>query len=141
MEQAAKRHRFFPFEHRHQPLLPKDVFFRRLIYATLLDIAIVAAWVVIGMIGYKITVPKMSWINAFLNAAMIAGGMGPIYQFRRATEIAKLFGGMYAILSGILILTVFGILAAPIFHRFLHRFHLEPADEGEEDSKQGQKKV
>lgn len=136
MDQVKTRRRFFSFEHRHQPLLPKDVFVRRLIFVALLDIAIVAAWVVIGMIGYKLTVPKMSWINAFLNAAMIAGGMGPIYQFRRATEIAKLFGGMYAILSGILILTVFGILAAPIFHRFLHRFHLEPADEGEDKDKE-----
>ena len=134
MEQAAGPRRFFRFEHRYQPLLPKDVFVRRLIYAALLDIAVVAAWVVIGMIGYKLTVHKMSWINAFLNAAMIAGGMGPVYQFRRATLIAKLFGGLYAILSGILILTVFGILAAPIFHRFLHRFHLEGEEEGGEKS-------
>jgi hypothetical protein len=135
MDQIKKRHHFFPFEHRHQPLLPKDVFFRRLIYAALLDILIVAAWVVIGIIGYKLTVPKMSWMNAFLNAAMIAGGMGPIYQFKRATEIAKLFGGLYAIMSGILILTVFGILAAPIFHRFLHRFHLDGAEEDVDQEK------
>lgn len=39
-----------------------------------------------------------------------------------ATE-AKLFASAYAIFSGLLFITVLGILLTPFVHRILHRFH------------------
>ena len=79
------------------------------------------------MIGYHL-LGDLNWIDSFLNTAMIVGGMGPVDTL--VDPAAKVFAGVYAILSGVLFLALFGILAAPIFHRFLHRFHLESYENG-----------
>ncbi len=78
--------------------------------------------------GYHL-LANLTWVDSFLNAAMIVGGMGPVDTLY--SEAAKVFAGVYAILSGVLFLAIFGIMAAPIFHRFLHRFHLEISEDGE----------
>jgi hypothetical protein len=65
----------------------------------------------------------MSWIDAFLNAAMLMGGMGPVNVLH--SDGAKVFAGMYALYCGLVELIAIGIFAAPIVHRFLHHFHLE----------------
>jgi hypothetical protein len=67
----------------------------------------------------------MSWIDAFVNAAMILSGMGPMLPIN--TYGGKMFAGFYAIYSGIALISIAGIIFAPVFHRFLHRFHLENA--------------
>ncbi len=41
------------------------------------------------------------------------------------TNSGKIFASFYALYSGIILLASVGILAAPLFHRLLHRFHLE----------------
>ncbi len=110
------------YERRHEPLLPARRFAHRLLAATLVGMALLAFWVFLGMLGYHRLAP-MSWLDAFLNAAMIVGGMGPVDVL--TTGAAKIFAGVYAILSGVVILGVFGLLWMPVFHRFLHRFHLE----------------
>jgi len=51
--------------------------------------------------------------------------MGPVTPLQ--TNAGKIFASVYAIYSGVVLLASVGVLAAPIFHRFLHRFHL--ADE------------
>jgi hypothetical protein len=38
---------------------------------------------------------------------------------------AKLFASGYALFSGIVFLSAVGIVLAPVFHRILHKFHLE----------------
>jgi len=53
---------------------------------------------------------------------MILGGMGPVDRMK--TDAAKIFASIYAIYSGVILLASVGVLAAPIFHRFLHNFHL-----------------
>jgi hypothetical protein len=52
--------------------------------------------------------------------------MGPVDLLQNSP--AKVFAGFYAILSGVIFLSVFGFLVAPVFHRFLHRFHLDGDD-------------
>lgn len=118
----SKRYRPLRFEHRSQPLLPRRAYLRRVIYAAGMSISILLAWVLAGMIGYHL-LAGLTWIDSFLNAAMIVGGMGPVNLL--VNPAAKIFAGVYAIMSGVLFLAIFGILAAPIFHRFLHGFHLE----------------
>ncbi len=56
---------------------------------------------------------------------MILGGMGPVNPLQ--TVAGKLFASFYALFSGVVFIAAMGVLAAPIFHRFLHHFHL--ADE------------
>jgi hypothetical protein len=53
---------------------------------------------------------------------MILGGMGPVDRLE--TPAGKIFASFYALYSGVVLLASVGVLAAPIFHRFLHHFHL-----------------
>lgn len=76
----------------------------------------------IGMVGYH-HFEKMSWVDAFANAAMILSGMGPLGPL--TTNAGKLFAGFYALFSGLVFIVVTGILLAPAAHRLMHRFHME----------------
>ncbi len=75
-----------------------------------------------GMFGYRYF-EEMSWVDAYLNAAMILSGMGPVQTLQ--TEAGKIFAGSYALFSGILFLVTIAIVFAPVVHRFFHGFHLE----------------
>jgi hypothetical protein len=77
------------------------------------------------MMGYHFF-ESQSWLDAFLNAAMIMGGMGPVSAF--TTNAGKLFAGFYALYSGLGLLVTIGFIAAPLLHRFFHYFHLDIAD-------------
>ncbi len=110
------------FEHHHEKLLPRHAFLRRLVKYALISLSIVIASLVIGMIGYHM-LEGYSWVDSFLNAAMLMGGMGPVGTLH--TDGGKVFAGIYALYCGFIVLVAVGIFAAPIFHRFLHHFHLE----------------
>ncbi len=84
----------------------------------------------IGILGYHF-LERLSWLDSLLNASMILGGMGPVAELQ--TRAGKVFASLYAIFSGIFFLVVAGIVIAPIFHRILHRLHLdEDIDEGDD---------
>jgi hypothetical protein len=76
----------------------------------------------LGMLGYH-WFAQMSWLDAFVNAAMLLSGMGPLDPLQ-STQ-ARLFAGFYALYSGLALITSTGIIFAPLIHRFLHKFHLE----------------
>lgn len=75
-----------------------------------------------GMIGYH-TFENMSWVDAFVNAAMILSGMGPMGQL--STSGGKIFAGMYALFSGLFFILIVGVIAAPAVHHFFKKIHLE----------------
>ena len=79
----------------------------------------------IGVVGYH-EFEAMDWLDAFLNAAMILGGMGPVDQLH--TSVGKLFAGMYALFSGLVFLVAAGLFFSPLVHRLLHKFHFEAED-------------
>ena len=54
---------------------------------------------------------------------MILGGMGPVDPLRN--DAAKLFAGVYALYSGLVVLVAAGVIFAPIFHRIVHGLHLD----------------
>jgi hypothetical protein len=83
----------------------------------------VAVSLAIGMLGYHYF-EQLAWLDSFLNAAMLLGGMGPIEQ--PATSAGKLFAGMYALYCGLAVIVVASVIFAPVVHRVFHRFHLEP---------------
>ena len=112
------------YEHHKQPLASQSVFARRVARNGLIGAALILIALGIGMLGYHY-LEGLSWIDSLLNASMILGGMGPVNQLQ--TVAGKLFASFYALFSGVVFIAAMGILAAPIFHRFLHRFHL--ADE------------
>src|SRR5437660_12067033 len=114
------------FEHRRQPLLPRRVFYGRLAHSAGIGLLIILGSLAIGMAGYHF-LEKMSWLDAFVNAAMILSGMGPLGPLQ--TSAGKFFAGSYALFSGLAFITSIGVVFAPVFHRFLHRFHLEEKEQ------------
>ena len=117
------------FEHHHEKLLPRRIFLRRLAKYALISLSLILASLVIGMVGYRV-LEGYSWVDSFLNAAMLMGGMGPVGILH--SDAGKVFAGIYALYCGLIELVAIGIFAAPILHRFLHHFHLE----GEHKQKQ-----
>jgi hypothetical protein len=113
------------FEHHSEPLAPQEVFARRMLRYSLATAGIILFSLTIGILGYHYF-ESLSWIDSLLNASMILGGMGPVNALQ--TNAGKLFASFYALYSGIILLASVGILVTPIFHRFMHRFHLELED-------------
>lgn len=113
------------YERKHQPLLSKLQFYRRLLWHV--GIAMVAAVVslVIGMAGYMVT-EHMSWVDAFLNVSMLLGGMGPVNPPQ--TTAGKLFAGVFALYAGLLFIVSAALVMTPAVHRVLHHFHLNDKD-------------
>ena len=114
------------YEHHSQPLIPRRQFLRRMFNHSLGALVVILAALGIGVLGYR-HFEGLSWIDALLNASMILGGMGPVDALR--TDTGKIFASFYALYSGIILLASVGVLGAPLFHRVLHRFHLEMAGE------------
>jgi hypothetical protein len=104
------------------PLLPKREYLVRFVRSLGLGLSIIAICLGIGMFGYHF-LEKLSWIDAFLNAAMILSGMGPVATLQ--TDAGKLFAGFYALFSGLALISIIGIIMAPVVLRFLHKFHLD----------------
>ena len=108
------------FENRQaRPLSPAH-FGRRVAKHTLLGGAVLMGSLFAGMVGYAYF-EQLSWLDAFLNASMLLGGMGPVDAPQ--TPGGKLFAGLYALYSGLVFLVVGGVVLAPFLHRLLHRFH------------------
>jgi len=110
------------FEHRTQPMLTPREFLARMAHSGIVALALIAVSLFIGIAGYRIF-EGLSWIDAFLNAAMLLGGMGPVNP--PASFGGKLFAGLYALYCGLAVIIVAGIVLAPVAHRILHRFHIE----------------
>lgn len=110
------------FERRNQRLASRKVFLARLAYSIVFGLIIIAFALVIGMIGYHIF-EKMSWVDAFVNAAMILSGMGPLTPL--VSNGGKIFAGFYALFSGLAFILIVGIIFSPAVHRLFHKFHIE----------------
>lgn len=82
--------------------------------------ALLATSLAVGMIGYR-TLEGMSWIDAFLNAAMLLGGMGPVNPPQ--SHGGKLFAGLYALYAGLVFIATAALLFTPVLHRMIHHFH------------------
>ena len=80
-----------------------------------------AGTLAIGMAGYH-WFEGMSWLDAYLNAAMILGGMGPVAGIH--SPAGKLFAGSYALFAGMVFLVGVGVGLTPVLHRAFHRFHV-----------------
>ena len=114
--------RLFRFEHRSNPLASHAVFLGRVARSALAALIMIAIALGLGMGGYMAT-ENMSALDAFLNASMLLGGMGPVDALH--TENGKLFAGSYALFCGLLIVIASGVILAPILHRVLHALHVE----------------
>ena len=90
-----------------------------------LGAGLIAASLIVGMAGYHF-LERLDWLDAFLNAAMILSGMGPLAPVH--STAGKLFAGLYALYSGFAVLIITGIAFGPVVHRMLHRLHADERD-------------
>ena len=116
----------FNFDYKGAPLASHTQFVGRMLVNILVALVLVAIAMGIGMWGYMST-EGMKPIDAFLNSAMLLGGMGPAGPDLQ-TEGGKLFAGIYAIGCGLVLVLVSGIVLAPVFHRVLHALHVDDDD-------------
>lgn len=110
------------FERRGQAVASRGRFIARMAIAIGLWSILTLGGLAVGIAGYA-GFEGMSFVDAYVNAAMILSGMGPIGELK--TTAGKVFAGSYAILSGLIIVIATGFVLAPIFHRILHHFHVE----------------
>ncbi len=108
------------YEHRGQPLLSTKAFRRRLLRHFGVGLLILVGSLALGMAGYAYF-EGLGWLDSFLSAAMLLGGMGPVGA--PVTPGGKLFAGFYALYAGMVFLVAAGVILAPIGHRLLHHFH------------------
>ena len=121
------------YEKRGDKVLAWEHFVQRLIRHGIIAVVLIAVSLGMGMGGYMLF-EGLGVVDAFLNASMLLGGMGPVATI--ASTGGKLFAGFYALYSGLVFLVVAGLLLAPVVHRVLHRFHWEISEGNDNKSQQ-----
>ena len=119
---GADSQSWLEWEKHHQPLLPAPLFIMRMVRWAGAAVVVVVVSLLAGVCGYHFF-EKLPWLDSLLNASMILGGMGPVDPVK--TQAGKLFASFYALYSGLALITIAGLLLAPVVHRFLHKFHLQ----------------
>lgn len=108
------------YEHKRQQPVARSTFVRRLVGHFGVALALISLSLGLGMLGY-VLLEHLSWMDAFLNAAILLGGMGPVNMPQTST--GKLFAGCYAMYSGLVFIVTTALLLTPVLHRVIHRFH------------------
>ncbi|MBP8310072.1 MAG: hypothetical protein KAY46_22550 [Burkholderiaceae bacterium] len=108
------------YEARGHPPLSRARFMRRLALHGLAAAGRLLGSLALGMAGYA-TYEGLHWRDAFLNAAMLLGGMGPVDPPR--SDGGKVFAGLYALYAGLVFLVSVNLVLTPIVHRLMHKFH------------------
>lgn len=100
-------------------------FHRRFLGALGWAMVLIGCSLSLGVLGYHF-IGGLRWVDALLDASMILSGMGPVSTL--ASDGAKVFASLYALFSGLMLIGATGIVLSPVFHRVLHKFHIEQGD-------------
>lgn len=125
------------YENKNQKLISQSSFRRRVLRNILLFLILLIVSLFIGMLGYH-NLGELNWVDSFLEACMILGGMGPVSPPKN--DAVKIFAGCYAIFCGVLFLSGITFLISPFWHRELHKFHLADEEDEEEENKKSKRK-
>jgi len=111
-------------------LAPKKIFYKRIWTNALFAMLIMSICLLIGVVGYKLTIPAFDWFDSLLNVSIILSGIRPMINANiMLTNQAKVFPSVYALFSGIALISTIGILFAPLGHQFFHQLYLEDQDQ------------
>ncbi len=110
------------YETHRQQLLPLPDFVKRLLFHVAAALVLLGGSVALGMAGYM-HFERLSAIDAFLDTAMLLGGMGPVHV--PVTDGGKLFASCFALYAGLAFVAIPALVLSPLVHRVLHRFHLD----------------
>jgi hypothetical protein len=108
------------YESRTQKPVSRAHFTRRLLAHIAIAIGLIAVSIAIGMWGY-VALEHLAPLDAFLNATMLLGGMGPVNP--PVTPPGKLFAGCFALYAGLVFIVTAALLFTPLLHRLMHHFH------------------
>lgn len=108
------------YEHHSARPVSRRRFVQRLVVHLSVAMVVVAGSLAMGMCGYRYF-EGLPWLDAFLNSAMLLGGMGPVDELH--TPGGKFFAGLYSLYCGLVFLVTAGLLLTPVVHRILHTFH------------------
>ena len=111
------------YESKVQKPLTSSVFVRRMLLHGLLIGGLLVVSLGGGILGYA-TFEHLPVLDAFLNAAMLLGGMGPVNA--PVTAAGKLFAGLYALYAGLVFIVSAALIFTPVIHRIMHKFHWDP---------------
>lgn len=114
-----------PYERKHQPPVSRAVFARRMARHGVAALGLLLVSLALGMAGY-VVFEHLAPLDAFLNTAMLLGGMGPVDLPK--TPAGKLFAGLFALYAGLVFIATAALLFGPLLHRVLHRFHWDEKD-------------
>lgn len=104
---------------KHKPISP-GAFASRLAKHLAAALGLLGVSLGVGMFAY-VELEKLPPVDAFLNAAMLLGGMGPVNA--PSTTAGKIFAGWYALYAGLVFIVTAALILTPILHRILHKFH------------------
>ena len=110
------------YESINQAVITRHDFLRRLFLHTSCALLVLLFSLGIGIAGYMFF-EQLSWVDAFLNATMLLGGMGPVNAPQ--STAGKLFAGFYALYAGLVFVVTTGMIFTPVLHRVLHKLHLD----------------
>lgn len=102
--------------------MKRNIFIYRILRNTFFGLLFVCLALYGGMLGYH-GFENLSWVDSFLNASMILGGMGPVDTLH--TTGGKIFAGCYALFSGLGFIFLMGLVFAPIIHHIFLKINLE----------------
>ena len=108
------------YESKNQKPLPSTAFRSRVVAHLGIALCLVAVSLGVGMLGYM-ELEALTPIDAFLNASMLLGGMGPVNT--PVTWGGKLFAGCYALYAGLVFIATAALIFTPVLHRVIHKFH------------------
>lgn len=111
-----------PLEHVNEPVASRSEFVARISINFIVAALVVTVSLVVGMVGYHYLF-GITWDAAFENASMILSGMGPVSPAPNWN--ARIFSGLYALYSGLVLVMTSGLILAPIAHRVLHKLHVQ----------------
>ena len=108
------------YESKTHPPLPRAHFTWRMLLHASIALGLLGASLGLGILDYC-HFEGLSVLDAFPNAAMLLGGMGPVNP--PLTPGGKLFAGLYALYAGLVFIVTAALIFTPIVHRVLHKFH------------------
>lgn len=108
------------YESKSAAPLARASFVKRILAHTALAVGLIVVSLAIGMAGYC-RLENLPPLDAFLNSAMLLGGMGPVNT--PVTPAGKLFAGCFALYAGLVFIVTAALFFTPLLHRLMHRFH------------------
>jgi hypothetical protein len=108
------------YETKRQALISRQLFLVRLLRHLFWAAGLLLASLAIGILGY-VACEHMKLIDAFLNSAMLLGGMGPVNPPQ--TFAGKFFAGCFALYAGLVFIVTAALVLTPLLHRLMHHFH------------------